>query len=93
MDRETLRRLEMLNQLSLTESQKEDVLAFFGVCEGEADTLNEIDTENVERMVHVRPIMTVVREDEAKKLFTREQLQSGAPDTDAGYWCVPRVLE
>ena len=31
MDRETLRRLEMLNQLSLTESQKDDVIEFEGV--------------------------------------------------------------
>ena len=29
MDRETLRRLEMLNQLSLTEAQKDDVISFF----------------------------------------------------------------
>ncbi len=93
MDRETLRRLEMLNQLSLTEAQKEDVMKFFETNEAEVVILDEINTENVERMVHVNPIMTVVREDVAKQPFTREQLQSGAPDTDNGYWCVPRVLE
>ena len=93
MDRETLRRLELLNQLSLTESEKEDVIAFFEKREAEMSEINSIDTENVERMVHVMPIMTVVREDVVKKSFTREELQSGAPETDEGYWCVPRVLE
>ena len=44
-------------------------------------------------MVHVMPIMTVIREDKAEKLFSREDLQEGAPDTDYGYWCVPRVIE
>lgn len=93
MDKDTLRRLEMLNQLSLTEAQKEDVISFFAKRDGELSVLEAIDTENVERMVHVMPIMTVVREDVVSQPFTREELQKGAPDTDEGYWCVPRVVE
>ena len=93
MERETLRRLELLNQLKLTEAQKEDVMSFFAAREAELDTINAIDTADVERMVHVMPIMTVVREDVVVKNFTREALQEGAPETDEGYWCVPRVLE
>ena len=93
MDRETLRKLEMLNQLSLTESQKEDVISFFDKREKEMSALDAVDTENVERMVHVMPVMTVVREDEVYKNFSREDLQKDAPETDEGYWCVPRVME
>ena len=93
MDRETLRKLEMLNQLSLTENQKEDVISFFDIREKEMSALDAIDTENVERMVHVMPIMTVVREDEVYKNFSRDDLQKDAPETDEGYWCVPRVME
>ena len=93
MDRDTLRRLEMLNQLSLTESQKEEFLAFYAKMERENALLDAIDTENVERMVHVMPIMTVVREDVVSQPFSREALQAGAPETDEGYWCVPRVVE
>ena len=93
MDRETLRRLETLNQLALTEEEKEKVISFFAARGGELAVLNAIDTESVERMVHVMPIYTVVREDAASQPYTREQLQAGAPDTDEGYWCVPKVLE
>ena len=93
MDREVLRKLEMLNQLSLTEQQKEDVLSFFEKRDSELAVINAIDTENTERMVHVMPIMTVVREDVVSQPFTREELQKGAVDTDEGYWCVPRVVE
>ena len=93
MDRECLRRLEMLNQLKLTEDEKDFVISFFEKRDFETESLSEIDTENVERMVHVMPIMTVVREDVAKKLFEREDLQKGAVDTDEGYWCVPKVME
>ena len=93
MDRETLRRLEMLNQLSLTEEQKDDVIVFFAKRENDFAALENIDTSNTERMVHVMPIMTVVREDVVSQPFTREALQAGAPETDEGYWCVPRVVE
>ena len=93
MDRETLRRLEMLNQLSLTEAQKDDVIAFFAKRENDLMTLEKIDTTNVERMVHVMPILTVVRDDVVSQPFSREALQAGAPETDEGYWCVPRVVE
>ncbi len=93
MDREILRRLELLNQLRLTEAQKDDVLDFFAAREADAAILDTVDTEAVERMVHVMPILTVVREDKVVKTFSREDLQRGAPETDEGYWCVPRVME
>lgn len=93
MDRECLRKLEMLNQLKLTEEEKDYVISFFEKRDSELLSLSEIKTEDVERMVHVMPIMTVVREDEVKKQFEREDLQKGAVDTDEGYWCVPKVME
>ena len=93
MNREILRRLELLNQLRLTEAQKEDFLSFYAARESDLSALDAIDTKDVERMVHVMPILTVVREDVVKKTFEREALQAGAPETDEGYWCVPRVVE
>lgn len=93
MDRDILRRLEKLNQLALTEEQKDDVLAFFARQDKELELLDTVNTENVERMVHVMPIMTVVRDDVEKKLFNRDDLQKGAPEATDGYWQVPRLLE
>ena len=93
MDRETLRLLELLNQLKLTEDEKKETMSFFEDREVDSCGLEAIDTEKVERMVHVMPIMTVVREDVVSQPFSREDLQSGAPETDEGYWCVPRVVE
>ncbi len=93
MDKEVLRRLEKENQLQLTDTQKETVLAFLQDQHSQLEKLNAIDTENVERMVHVLPINTVVREDVAMQKFSREDLQAGAPETMDGYWQVPRVVE
>ena len=93
MDREILRRLEMLNQLSLTEEERDYVIGFFERRENDAKSLESIPTSEVERMVHVMPIMTVVRDDVVSQPFSRDELQRGAPETDEGYWCVPRVVE
>lgn len=94
MDREILRRLELLNQLRLTEEEKETFLEFYNAKKGNLELLeNTVDTAEVERMVHVMPVMTVVREDVASQPFNRDDLQRSAPETDEGYWCVPRVVE
>ena len=93
MDREILRRLEKLNQLKLTEQEKDSFLGFFERQTAEMAVMNAIDTENTERMVHVLPVMTVVREDKVIKNFSREELQKGAPETTEGYWQVPRLVE
>ncbi len=93
MEKDTLLLLEKVNQLSLTEAERAQVLAFFAEAEKDKAALDAIDTENVTRMVHALPIETVVREDVAKKIFSRDELQKGAPEVMDGYWQVPRVVE
>ena len=93
MEKETLRLLCKVNQLDFTEEQKDAFLSFMDEREADIKALDAIDTEGVEVMVHVMPIMTVVREDVVSQPYSRDDLQSGAPETDEGYWCVPRVVE
>ena len=92
MDRETLGALEHLNQLALTPDEEDEVLAFFAARETDWERLGEVDTASVERMVHVRPMTNVLREDVASQLFSREDLLAQAPESMDGYWQVPRVL-
>ena len=93
MEKRTLELLCKVNQLDLTEEQKTVFLSFMDERDADIKKLDAIDTESTEIMVHVMPIMTVVREDKVIKNFTREQLQTGAPETMDGYWQVPRVVE
>ncbi|MBQ1252503.1 MAG: Asp-tRNA(Asn)/Glu-tRNA(Gln) amidotransferase subunit GatC [Firmicutes bacterium] len=93
MTKETLKNLEIVNQLALTEEQKDATISFFAKRDEDMALIDAIDTSATERMVHVMPIMTVVREDIASQPFSREDLQKSAPETDSGYWCVPKVME
>lgn len=93
MDMKILVRLEKLNQLNLTEDQEAATLAFWAERAAEVAALDSIDTENVERMVHVMPLENVLREDIAAQKFAREDLQAGAPQAEDGYWQVPRTVD
>ena len=92
MDRNTLLALEQLNQLALTPEEQDGMLAFFAAREADWEALAQIDTEVVERMVHVRPMVNVMREDVAAQPFSRDDLLAQAPDSMDGYWQVPQVL-
>lgn len=93
MDIATFTRLQKLNQLKLTEEESASVLEFFDKATKEAAILDSVDTENVERMVHVMPLTNVLREDIAEKKYTRDQLQEQAPESMDGYWQVPRLVD
>jgi len=93
MEMKIFKRLQKLNQLALTDAEEAAVLAFFDKKDAELAILDAIDTASVERMVHVMPMETIVRDDVAKKLFTRDELQAGAPEAYEGYWQVPRTVE
>ena len=93
MNEAVLKRLEKLNQLALTEDEEKAFLAFYAEQEKEQKALAAVDTEAVERMVHVMPVYTVVRDDVVIKKYEREDLQNGAPETMDGYWQVPRLVE
>jgi aspartyl-tRNA(Asn)/glutamyl-tRNA(Gln) amidotransferase subunit C len=93
MDKKALARLEQLNQIKLDEAQRDDVLSFFEKREEDLATLDAIDTANVEPMVQVIPTQIALREDVIEQSVGRTELQAQAPVTDAGYFCVPRVID
>jgi len=55
--------------------------------------LKDIDTENVEEMVHVMPMTNVLREDKREQPFSRESLLEGAPERSEDSWQVPKVVK
>lgn len=56
-------------------------------------TLDEVDTENVEPLRHVIDLEYHPRKDEAKAPLNHEEALKNAPDADSDYFRVPRVLD
>jgi aspartyl-tRNA(Asn)/glutamyl-tRNA(Gln) amidotransferase subunit C len=57
------------------------------------ETLNELDTEDVEPLEHVIELETQFREDEVGEHLPHDEALKNAPDADSDYIRVPRVIE
>lgn len=68
------------------QSQISDVLEY-------AAKLNAVDISGVEATMYANPVFNVVREDEPRDTFTREQALENAPRQANGLFIVPKVIE
>lgn len=57
------------------------------------DELKKVDTTGVEPLAHALSIVSVLREDEVEPPPGRDVLLANAPDTENGYFRVPRIGE
>ncbi len=91
--RSTFSNAQQLNQIALTEEEEKVVQEIFGAMNDKEKALSEINTEDVEPMVHVMPMTNVLREDVRRQPFTRESLLEGAPERSDDSWQVPRLVK
>jgi len=90
---ELIKYLESLARISLTEKEEErvgkelqDILTYI-------DTLNELDTADVEAMSHSFPITNVLRKDEVKPSMTPDEIVANAPESQDGAFVVPKTVD
>jgi aspartyl-tRNA(Asn)/glutamyl-tRNA(Gln) amidotransferase subunit C len=57
------------------------------------DQLRELDTENVEPLIHMSHEVNVMREDVAQNTVPHDAALKNAPKKDSDYFRVPKVLE
>ena len=93
MTPEGLSALESLNELRLTDNERTQTLSIFQRMESYETALQEIQTDNVEVMVHVMPLTNILRDDVQAQPFTRESLLEGAPEHTEDSWQVPRLVK
>jgi aspartyl-tRNA(Asn)/glutamyl-tRNA(Gln) amidotransferase subunit C len=82
-----------LAQLILDDDTKERLVQEMGSILSYMDKLNELDTEDVEPMLHVLNISNVYREDVVGESLTREAALENAPADDGEFFLVPRILD
>lgn len=82
-----------LSQLTVDEATKEKLVNELGDILAYMEKLNELDTANVEPMMHALPMTNVFREDVVQPSIDREAALMNAPKTDGEYFLVPRILD
>ena len=82
-----------LAQLTLDDEAKQRLLKEMGDVLAYVDKLNELDTDDIEPMMHVLDISNVYREDVVTGSLDRDAALRNAPKTDGAYFLVPRILD
>lgn len=85
--------LSMLARLSLTEAEKELFSRQVGGIIDYIDQLNELDTASVKPTAHILPIHNVFREDRLRDSLPLDKVLRNAPETDNGFFKVPKIIE
>ena len=92
ISKEEIIHMSKLASLNLTEEEiekytkdMEDILGF-------ANTINQVDTENISESIAASDKCNVFRKDEVKEFEDKEMLLQNAPSSEAGMFHIPKVI-
>jgi aspartyl-tRNA(Asn)/glutamyl-tRNA(Gln) amidotransferase subunit C len=92
-DKDVIYVAELAN-LELTASEREHMVRDLNSILGYIDRLNELDTTDVPPMAQtLLPPSEVLREDALRPSLPHETALQNAPDADADFFKVPKVIE
>lgn len=82
-----------LARLQLSEEEVENLTRDMSKILDYMETLEELDTSDVEPLEHVIDMEYRLRDDKAKEPLSHEEALKNAPDADSDYFRVPKVIE
>ena len=84
--------LSNLARLEFNKEEKEEIRKDLRRMIDFVEKLSELDTKGVEPLLHMSPVINVLREDEVKGSVSQAQALANAPETDGTYFKVPKVI-
>ncbi|MCK5160555.1 MAG: Asp-tRNA(Asn)/Glu-tRNA(Gln) amidotransferase subunit GatC [Candidatus Aureabacteria bacterium] len=93
IDKKLIRYLAHLSRLEFDDSKLEEFTSQIDKIVEYIKKLDELDTQKVETTAHILPIKNVFREDKVIPSIDREKVFKSAPETQNGYFIVPKVIE
>ncbi len=91
--KEIVHKTAHLARIELDESTEEKMTQDMMTITDWMDKLNEINTDEVEPLIHLSEEMNVMRKDEVKHVLSHAEGLKNAPKKDSDYFRVPKVLE
>ncbi len=89
---ERVAEIARLARLELDEDKLALFSGQFAAILGYMDTLNELDTRDVEPLYSPSMHSTVLRDDVAAKTASRADVLSNAPESDGQFFIVPKIV-
>lgn len=92
IDSATMDNLEILSKLKLTDEERNRAVTELEKMLAYVDKLNELDTEEVEPLIHILPQVNVLREDVVTNGDGAEATLSNAPKKKDNQIVVPKTV-
>jgi aspartyl-tRNA(Asn)/glutamyl-tRNA(Gln) amidotransferase subunit C len=93
ISRQDVEHVARLARLALTDAELETMRAQLNAILAHIDALKAVDTRGVEPTSHAVPQFNVMREDEPRPPFPRDEMLANAPDRAGEFFRVPRIIE
>lgn len=90
---EEVRKVAFLSRLKLSAEEIGDLTSKLANVLEYVETLNEVDTTDVEPLVHAVELSNVFRKDVIVESLPRAAALQNAPKSDGVYFLVPQILE
>jgi len=90
---EQIQKVAALARLELSEAELQQYGQKLGQTLDYVARLDELDTSQVEPLVHAIELTNVLRPDELQASLPREQALANAPRTDGRHFLVPAIIE
>ena len=88
-----VRHIAKLARIELSPGEDEVTLGKLSAIFGLIEAMQAVDTSGVEPMSHPQDLAQRLRPDAVSETDRREAFQSVAPQTEAGLYLVPKVIE
>ena len=92
IDLETIRKIAHLARLEFKDQEEATLLKDFNKILDWMDKLNEVNTDDVEPLIHMSEEINVLREDVAVNMLSHSEALLNAPKKDSDYFRVPKFL-
>ncbi|QKX17510.1 Asp-tRNA(Asn)/Glu-tRNA(Gln) amidotransferase subunit GatC [Microbulbifer sp. YPW1] len=93
VDAQTVEKLAELARIAISEETIDEVSNRLGDVLQLVDQLQAVNTDGVEPMAHPLDAVQVLRKDEVTEPNRREEFLALAPQTEAGLYLVPKVID
>ena len=93
IDNSTVKKVAKLARIEINEEEETTLITELNNILGWVDELKQVNTDSVEPMLSVFNESMQMREDKAESNFDNNQILDNSPESNAGFFVVPKVVE
>ena len=93
IDNSTVKKVAKLARIEINEEEETTLITELNNILGWVDELKQVNTDSVEPMLSVFNESMQMREDKAESNFDNKQILDNSPESNSGFFVVPKVVE